>query len=934
MSHTMHFTQDMVRDYRLALNSPLVDRRLLLEACGGSVGDEGVIERYLSLPVSRRPELSVYFDRVWYYFDNSDVADAGSDPFYHFLTYGLKELRSPHPLIDLRYINASDPAHFGGSPTDNAVLDILDFGLADPSAYFSISYYQTQGLPDEPLEEAPLRHFLTEGLKRGRKPHPLLDVFWYAGRYPDAPRDPYEALRHFIMIGDFEGRSSTESFNGARYFKRYPDIAAGKGPALKHYLIHGKTELRQAVVERFSTIEAGAAGRVPTYKPPTFEIEPSAIRLHYKNFHGKVTTASRRDIEFLVPVPAPVLTVDISTSHGLEDVLSSLRFPPALKPRVSILIPVFNELAYTLECLLSLQKYAFDEAFEVVIADDASTDPQVLRLAEIPNLKVIRQSANLGFLGNCNAAYQSTRGEYILLLNNDAQFLNPVAHALMGCLDNNSLLGGAGPKMIYPNGRLQEAGCSIDSRGDTQMIGLFKDPEEPSANYERDTHYISGAALMVRRSLVGDTLFDERYIPAYCEDTDLCLRIWSQGSRIRYCPDAVVAHHLSVSTGRQSVARRLQLVARNRGKLEEKWKDLLVSMNKVRTIAFYLPQFHPFAENNAWWGRGFTEWTNVSRAQPSYSGHYQPHLPSDMGFYDLRLTEIFGEQARLASRYGLAGFCVYYYNFDGRRVLEKAFEKLLDRPEIPFPFCVCWANENWTRHWDGGDRHILLGQSYSAESFESVVADAIRYARDPRYLQVNGKPLFLLYRPGLLPDPKSFADLCRLRFREAGFPDVHLVYVESMEMVSANLRPADIGFDACVEFPPQGRAVPSAAPAEVVKKDWAGYRYDYAETAQAFINRPGAGYARYPAVFPSWDNTPRQPLKGTSFEGVSPALFQGYLEAKLDEVQATQVGDERLLFINAWNEWAEGAHLEPDQAYGHRWLEALRGSLQGRGFTP
>jgi GT2 family glycosyltransferase len=932
MPDTASFDDFIVPSYQRAFSSPLVDRRLLLASCGGTVRDTHAIDRYLSLPVDRRPDLSVYFDREWYYFDNPDVAEAGSDPLYHFLTYGLKELRSPHPLIDLRYIDASDPAHFGGSPTDFTLLDILDLGLADPSPYFSISHYQSQRQAGETIEEAPLRHFLTVGLKRGCQPHPLLDVFWYAGRYPDAPRDPYEALRHFAMIGDREGRSSNECFNGARYFKRYPDIAAAKVPALKHFLINGKSESRQAVVERFPIVEESGVGRPTNAKAATFEIEPTVVRQQYEELRNKIASEARRNIEFFAPVPAPVMAVDISTPERLDEVLARLAFPAAINPRVSILIPVFNELPYTLECLLSLQKFASDEAFEVVIADDASTDPQVLRLAEIPNLKVIRQPANLGFLRNCNAAYASTRGEYILLLNNDAQFLGPVAHSLMACLDNDPSIGGAGPKMIYPNGRLQEAGCSIDSRGDTQMIGLFRDPDEPSANYARDTHYISGAALMVRRSLLGDTLFDERYVPAYCEDTDICLRIWSQGSRVRYCPDAVVAHHLSVSTGKQSVARRLQLVSRNRAKLEEKWKDLLVAMNKVRTIAFYLPQFHPFAENDAWWGRGFTEWTNVSRAQPSYSFHYQPHLPSDMGFYDLRLTEIFGEQARLAARYGLAGFCVYYYNFDGRRVLEKAFEKLLDRPEIPFPFCICWANENWTRHWDGGDRHILLGQSYSEESFESVVADAIRYAQDPRYLQVNGKPLFLLYRPGLLPEPKNFADLCRRRFREAGFPDVHLVYVESMEMVAANLRPADIGFDACVEFPPQGRAVPSTAPAEVVKKDWAGYRYDYAETAQAFINRPRAGYARYPAVFPSWDNTPRQPLKGTSFEGVSPALFQAYLEAKLDEVQTTQVGDERLLFINAWNEWAEGAHLEPDQAYGHRWLEGLRGAAQSKGF--
>ena len=655
------------------------------------------------------------------------------------------------------------------------------------------------------------------------------------------------------------------------------------------------------------------------------------MRQEYGSFASRVAASRRAVIETFEPETASIFVFDPLQPGELSEALAALRFPKPLNPRVSILIPVYNELKYTIECLLSLQKYAFDDSIEIIIADDASTDPDVLRLAEIPNVIIIRQPKNVGFLQNCNAAFKSVRGDYVLLLNNDAQLLGPVVQVLLDRLEADASIGGAGPKIIYPNGRLQEAGCSIDHLANSQMLGLFGDPDEPCWNFPRDAHYISGAALMVRRQLFTEYLFDERFAPAYCEDTDLCLRLWSMGSRVQYCPEALVAHHLSVSTGKSSVTKRLQLVAQNQAKLEEKWKDLILKMNKVRTIAFYLPQFHPTAENDAWWGRGFTEWTNVSRAQPSYSQHYQPHLPSDLGFYDLRLTEVFGEQAKLAARYGLSGFCIYYYNFDGRRVLDKAFEKLVADMNTPFPFCICWANENWTRHWDGGDRQVLLCQSYGEDSYESVIADAVRYAGDGRYLQVDGKPIFLLYRPSLLPSPMTFATLCRRRFREAGFPDVHLVYVESMELVNKSLRPADIGFDACVEFPPQGRAVASTASTEVLKEDWAGYRYDYAATAHEFISRPRAGYKRYPAVFPSWDNTPRQALRGTSFDGISPAIFQAYVEAKLDEVQETLVGDERLLFVNAWNEWAEGAHLEPDQVFGHRWLEALRDGLQKKG---
>ena len=350
----------------------------------------------------------------------------------------------------------------------------------------------------------------------------------------------------------------------------------------------------------------------------------------------------------------------------------------------------------------------------------------------------------------------------------------------------------------------------------------------------------------------------------------------------------------------------------------------------MRTLAFYLPQFHPTAENDLWWGAGFTEWTNVTKAQPSYAGQYQPHLPADLGFYDLRAPEALRRQAELAARYGVDGFCVYYYNFGVRRVLDRPIEVVRANPDIPFHWCLCWANENWSRHWDGGTREILLEQSYDDDTLESIIADAVAQAADPRYIQVDGKPLFLVYRPLLLPDAPGFAARCRARFAAAGFTGVHLVYVESMEAVDRGVQPADLGFDASVEFPPQNRASPATTPAAVLKPGWAGSRFDYAATALNFIGRASVPYPRYPAVFPSWDNTARQALRGHSFDGVSPAAFRVYVEEKIEEIRNFHMGGARLLFVNAWNEWAEGTHLEPDIAHGHRWLEALRDAVAAK----
>jgi lipopolysaccharide biosynthesis protein len=318
---------------------------------------------------------------------------------------------------------------------------------------------------------------------------------------------------------------------------------------------------------------------------------------------------------------------------------------------------------------------------------------------------------------------------------------------------------------------------------------------------------------------------------------------------------------------------------------------------------------------------------------PGYVGHYQPHLPADLGFYDLRVRQTIERQSALASRYGINGFCVYYYNFGGQRALEQAFETIVGDQTTPFSYCICWANENWTRHWDGGNREIIFEQRYDQEALLSIIRDAVRYSADPRYIRVNRKPLFLVYRPTLIPNPREFAALARDAFRAAGHEDVHLVYVESMETAVNALPPAELGFDACVEFPPHGRAVKAENPGTVIRDDFVGTSFDYRSTVLEDIRRPLPGYRRYPAVFPSWDNTPRQPQRGDSFIGATPEAFQLYVEEKLEYLRKFLVGEERLLFVNAWNEWAEGTHLEPDQKFGHRWLEAIRNARMVKSFA-
>lgn len=910
---------DLMRAHR-ALCSAFVDEELFRRALGAGRSDLGAFARYLAVPVDQRPLLSYYFDPFFYLVNDPALHEQGVDPLLHFIETGMAERRAPHPLIDLGYILGNDALALGDPAELAQLVDLLEYDLASPSPYFDPRFYQEQLGPNAPAHGM-LRHFLTQGLWSHRLPNPYLDPMWYADRNADSPNEPYGALRHFVMVGDLEGRAAGPGFDGRLYWQRYPDVAEALVPPLRHYLTQGRSEGRQAALETVAASSAASSAPVGQALP----VEPAESLRRHTAMRARLE-AARQQAKDAVQVTPPAL---FRATDPARD-LAGLGFPPAAAPRLSVLIPVYNEAELTIECLMALSATLPDFAVEIVVADDCSTDALIGRLGEIENLVLVRQTTNAGFIGNCNAAFASCRGEYVLLLNNDTQVMPGALARMVAALDADPALGAVGPKLIYPNGRLQEAGCYLTPNGESGMVGLFGDPAEPGYCVDRDVAYCSGAALMVRRALVGETLFDTAYRPAYCEDADLCLRLLSAGHRVRYLHEAVVVHHLSASTNRQSVARKLRTITRNQQVLSARWGGLLDRLDRIRSIAFYLPQFHPTPENDLWWGQGFTEWTNVARARPSYAGHYQPHLPADLGFYDLRTAETLDRQARLAARYGIAGFCVYYYNFGARRVLSRPLEVVRANPQIPFHWCLCWANENWTRHWDGGSREILLEQSYDPETLAAIIADVVAQAADPRYLRVNGKPIFLVYRPLILPDAPGFAREARKAFAAAGFPGVHLVYVESMEAVDGGVRPGDLGFDAAVEFPPHGRAVPADSTAEIVKEGWSGYRYDYPETVRAFVQRPGVPYTRYPAVFPSWDNTPRQPMRGTSFDEISPEAFRVYVEEKIDEIRRFRMGEERLLFVNAWNEWAEGTHLEPDTGYGHRWLEALRDAVAAK----
>jgi lipopolysaccharide biosynthesis protein len=351
----------------------------------------------------------------------------------------------------------------------------------------------------------------------------------------------------------------------------------------------------------------------------------------------------------------------------------------------------------------------------------------------------------------------------------------------------------------------------------------------------------------------------------------------------------------------------------------------------VKVLCFYLPQFHTIPENDLWWGKGFTEWTNVVPAKKYFRDHYQPHVPeSFIGYYNLAEQSTLIKQVDLAKKYSIDGFCFYLYWFDGKRLLESPLDAFLNNPDLDLSYCVCWANENWSRRWDGLDKDLLITQQYSEKDDLAFIEEVAKYLRDPRYIRVDGKPLLMIYRPSLFPNIRATSTRWRDWCSKNGVGDIYLVYPQSFESVD----PTIYGFDAATEFPPNNSSPPKIKDkVEALNPNFNGEIYDWNIFIDRSNNYLDPGYKLFRGINPGWDNTARKKERAVIFSGSSPSKYQKWLSNAInDTCKRTQNKDERIIFVNAWNEWAEGAHLEPDEKYGYAWLEATR-VAQARIYT-
>lgn len=347
-------------------------------------------------------------------------------------------------------------------------------------------------------------------------------------------------------------------------------------------------------------------------------------------------------------------------------------------------------------------------------------------------------------------------------------------------------------------------------------------------------------------------------------------------------------------------------------------------IERGKPIAFYLPQYHENEENNKWWGQGFTEWTNVRKAEPLYSGQHQPRIPGELGYYDLvEEQDIFYRQTDLAKQYGVYGFCFYYYWFNGKRLLHKPVNIFCGDKNIDFPYCICWANENWTRRWDGMEHEILMQQIYSEESDIQFIYDVIPMFSDSRYIRVGGKPLLIIYRMNMFPQPAETIQRWREICRKEGVGEIHVSCVQSFDNISAE----EYGADSMVEFPPHKvkrmRNIIRNDIAQTCYEEFKGTVFSYKKIVENVSTIWKRDYQLFPGSMVEWDNTARRGSQAEVYAEFDPYLFKIWNIKNQFYSRLYNYNAENIFFINAWNEWAEGSYLEPDDKYGRMMLEII-----------
>ncbi|WP_158259902.1 glycoside hydrolase family 99-like domain-containing protein [Phyllobacterium phragmitis] len=707
----------------------------------------------------------------------------------------------------------------------------------------------------------------------------LFDKDFYYSCYADVREAGVDAFFHFKYFGWREGRNPSKYFATTEYLERYDDVRSANINPLFHYVKWGYREGRVA-------IPVGANSVVPS---PQQHFDSHSPFDKSKVFMG----GQPAHFEYLPSAP-----------NGMPDYFTARALGPSAK---NLILAVINDNAgwQDLDKKLSIGIFAESDVF-IIIRDQTLIGRLAANCSRVRNFFIVQ--------------YSTTHSEIHAFLH----FLNAsvVDDYEAACL----LVPGAD----IPTSTGFMKFCNTATTDED--IGILADKFEAAATFVTDDIRQFLNRVLPRLSSVVSAL--DFSVPRGCY-LYLNVMILRHVAALKlHERDLIGASNVSQSSWLAKFQTLAGYFANDgaytvKSSVASKPSNRKSELKKIKSIAFLLPQFHPVEENDKWWGKGFTEWNNVIRGRPQFLHHYQPRLPKDLGFYDLRHPDTQQRQADLAQDHGVYGFCYYYYWFNGKKVLNEPIEQMLQLGKPDHPFCVCWANENWSRNWDGQERFVLLRQNYSLESSRALIREFITMMRDPRYIRHNGKPVLLVYRIRIIPNWKETAEMWRQECRKAGIGEIHLCAARfALEPLEG--APEEFSVDSYVLFPPhETQRNNQRHEVKNLNSHFNGEIFSYDGVVTGDLERFKQGYPWkvHRGAMMGWDNTARRQHDSRIFHGATPLKLRRWLKGIISQELQYRKGSESLLFINAWNEWAEGTTLEPDQRFGDGYLRAVRSTI-------
>lgn len=741
----------------------------------------------------------------------------------------------------------------------------------------------------------PWTHYLKWGAREGRNPNPLFNTDWYLAQNPDVAVAGLNPLEHYLHQGAREGRDPSLLFSSTWYLAQNQDVAATGVNPFQHYLEYGVAEGRDPHPLFDSAYYLEQYPEIAGLNPVEHYLKSgaSAAASPHPLFDAATYLAQNPDLAQAGENP-PLL-------HYLDRGWREGRSPHPLFDSDWYLAENSGVSASGINPLIHYVKFG--------VAEGRNPNP----LFDTAWYK--KQNPELEPPGINPLAHYVWRGA--------AEGRDP--HPIFDSKYYLSQEPGATKKGMTPLEHYLRFGAK---RGRT-IHPMF------DAEYYRKTYLAEAGEWVdpVRHYLTIGWKLGNRPNPTF--DPTFYLHVHRDVAEAGQEP---FGHYLQSGQAEKRITTAAAISFELRQpefKIPREPASIPApASSDVKAIAFYLPQFHTIPQNDLWWGEGFTEWTNVRRGKPNFEGHYQPHVPNGLGYYDLSREGVLEQQAELARAAGLHGFCFYYYWFGGEVLLDLPVKRMVETGKPDFPFCICWANENWTRRWDGKDSDILIAQRHSAEDDFAFIRHIERIIKSENYIRIGGNPVLLVYRPSLLPDAKATLQRWRTHIRSTGLGELHLVMVQSF---SEGISPADYGFDAVVQFPPHLPSTPVTPAIRGKTRDFTGYIYNYDEVRRNAIGQlhsASPGSTLYPGVMPSWDNTARQGSRSSIWVNSSPESYSEWLAEAVNLARAQLPPAERFVFINAWNEWAEGCHLEPDERFGYAWLNATALALSQSSLAP